>query len=142
MCLKDKKSFFCNMKNNSCRLLCLLILFGTIDFVHSQEGIIKVKQDLKLDSLILKKNELDRNRYLNNYFTLQLYYGNLDMAEKVLKISNEKYPHIKVELSFETPNYKVQAGRFKNKIKGLKTLDTLKKFFPSAFLLKRKGSLQ
>ena len=130
------------MKNNPCRLLCLLILFGTIDFMHSQEGIIKVKQDLKLDSLILKKNELDRNRYLNNYFTLQLYYGSLDMAEKILKISNEKYPHIKVELSFETPNYKVQAGRFKNKIKGLKTLDTLKKVFPSAFLLTRKGSLK
>ena len=130
------------MKNNPCRLLCLLILFGTIDFVHSQEGIVKVKQDLKLDSLILKKNELDRNGYLNNYFTLQLYYGSLDMAEKILKISNEKYPHIKVELSFETPNYKVQAGRFKNKIKGLKTLDTLKKVFPSAFLLTRKRNLK
>jgi hypothetical protein len=45
-----------------------------------------------------------------------------------------------VELSFETPNYKVQAGRFKEKLIGLKTLDTVKRTFPSAFLLNRKES--
>jgi hypothetical protein len=129
------------MKNNPCRLLCLLILFGTIDFVHSQEGTIMVKQNPKLDSLFLKKIELDRNRYSTNYFTLQLYYGNLEMANKIIEISNNNYPNISVELSFETPNYKVQAGKFKNKIKGLKTLDTIKKVFPSAFLLMKKESL-
>jgi hypothetical protein len=51
------------------------------------------------------------------------------------------YPNIPVELSFETPNYKVQAGRFKDKIVGLKTLDTVKKKFPSAFLLTRKKEI-
>ena len=48
------------------------------------------------------------------------------------------YHHLPVELSFETPNYKVQTGRFKDKILGLKTLDTVKRDFPSAFLLTRK----
>ena len=50
-------------------------------------------------------------------------------------ISKEKSPNISAELSFETPNYKIHAGRFKDKIKGLKTLDTLKRTFPAAFLL-------
>lgn len=62
----------------------------------------------------------------------------MDTAKETLERSREMYPHIPVELSFETPNYKVQAGRFKDKIAGLKTLDTLKKDFPSAFLLTRK----
>ena len=55
-----------------------------------------------------------------------------------MKKCKEKFPHIPVELSFETPNYKVQAGKFIEKLNGLKTLDTLKNFFPSAFLLSRK----
>ena len=74
-------------------------------------------------------------RYSKEYFTLQLYYGNLEKANETLEVAKEKFPNIPVELSFETPNYKVQAGRFKDKIKGLKTLDTLKRTFPSAFLL-------
>ena len=56
----------------------------------------------------------------------------------VLNTYRKKFPNITAELSFETPNYKVHAGRFKDKIKGLKTLDTLKRIFPSAFLLVKK----
>jgi hypothetical protein len=88
--------------------------------------------------LLKKKIELDREEFRTTYFTLQLYYGDLNLAEEILEQCKEKFPHIPVELSFETPNYKVQAGRFNEKLKGLKTLDTLKYFFPSAFLLSRK----
>jgi hypothetical protein len=70
---------------------------------------------------------------------LQLYYGNLEVAEQLMEKAIEIFPHIPMDLSFETPNYKVQAGKFKDKIIGLKTLDTLKKSFPSAFLLTRKN---
>ena len=45
---------------------------------------------------------------------------------------------IPVEINFETPNYKVQAGYYKDKLIGIKTLDTVKKVFPSAFLLLKK----
>ena len=62
----------------------------------------------------------------------------INEAVKDAMRSKEKFPHIPVKLSFETPNYKVQAGRFKEKLNGLKTLDTLKSFFPSAFLITRK----
>ena len=61
-----------------------------------------------------------------------------EKANEILDVSREKFPNIAAELSFETPNYKVHAGRFKDKIKGLKTLDTLKRTFPSAFLLVKK----
>jgi hypothetical protein len=67
-----------------------------------------------------------------------LYYGTLETATETLESAIEIYPHIPVELSFETPNYKVQAGRFKDKLIGLKTLDTVKRNFPSAFLLTRR----
>ena len=63
----------------------------------------------------------------------------IENAQNIIKTFDselkEKFPNISAELSFETPNYKIHAGRFKHKIKGLKTLDTLKRTFPAAFLL-------
>jgi len=126
------------MKNSSWEPLLLLLIFSISSLSFSQTAELNVKQDPRLDSLLNKKIALDRERYANEYYTLQLYYGNLETATETLENAKEAYPNIPVELSFETPNYKVQAGRFKDKILGLKTLDTVKRDFPSAFLLTRK----
>ena len=130
--------FFCVMKNIVYKYLYLLCFFGISNIMIAQEGAITIKQDLKIDSLLNKKIELDRKRFANEYFTLQLYYGNLSKAKKTLEVVREKFSDIPAEINYDNPNYKVQAGRFKNKINGLKTLDTLKQIFPSAFLLKKK----
>ena len=130
--------FFCAMKNIVYKYLYLLCFFGISNIMIAQEGAITIKQDLKIDSLLNKKIELDRKRFANEYFTLQLYYGNLSKAKKTLEVVREKFSDIPAEINYDNPNYKVQAGRFKNKINGLKTLDTLKQIFPSAFLLKKK----
>ena len=126
------------MKNSSWEPLLLVLIFSISSLSFSQTAELNVKQDPRLDSLLNKKVALDRERYANEYYTLQLYYGNLETATETLENAKEAYPNIPVELSFETPNYKVQAGRFKDKILGLKTLDTVKRDFPSAFLLTRK----
>ena len=126
------------MRKIVCKYLCLVCVFGISNIMIAQEGTITIKQDLKIDSLLSKKIELDRKRFTNEYFTLQLYYGNLSKAKEILKVVREKFSNIPAEINYDNPNYKVQAGRFKNKIKGLKTLDTLKRIFPSAFFLKKK----
>ena len=126
------------MEKIVCKYLCLVCFFGISNIMIAQKGTITIKQDLKIDSLLSKKIELDRKRFTNGYFTLQLYYGNLSKAKEILKVVREKFSNIPAEINYDNPNYKVQAGRFKNKIKGLKTLDTLKRIFPSAFFLKKK----
>ena len=130
--------FFCVMKKIVYKSLYLLYFFGISSFMIAQEGTITIKQNLKIDSLLNKKIELDRKRFENEYFTLQLYYGNLSQAKEILEVVSEKFSDIPAEINYDNPNYKVQAGRFKKKINGLKTLDTLKRIFPSAFLLKKK----
>jgi len=127
------------MKQFISKPLILLTFFISSNFIYSQEEKLNIKQDSRIDSLLKQKIEFDRERFSATFFTLQLYYGDLILAEEILEQCKEKFPHIPVELSFETPNYKVQAGRFKEKLNGLKTLDTLKYFFPSAFLLSRKN---
>ena len=119
------------------RLILLTFIFK-ISTGLSQESKFNLKQNTKIDSLLKKKICYDKERFENSYFTLQLYYGNLDFAKEILDKTKEIFPHIPVEINFETPNYKVQAGYFKDKLIGIKTLDTVKKVFPSAFLLLKK----
>ena len=119
------------------RLILLVFVFN-FSIGLSQESKLKLKQNPKIDSLLKKKIYYDKERFENSYFTLQLYYGNLDFATEILNKSKEIFPHIPVEINFETPNYKVQAGYYKDKLIGIKTLDTVKKVFPSAFLLLKK----
>ena len=126
------------MKKIVYKSLYLLCFFGISNVMIAQEGTITIKQNLKIDSLLNKKIELDRKRFANEYFTLQLYYGKLSQAKEILEVVRDKFSDIPAEINYDNPNYKVQAGRFKNKINGLKTLDTLKQIFPSAFLLKKK----
>ena len=135
---KNKNLFFCTMKKLTWNPLFLVLFTLNSVFSFGQSTNLIVKQDPRIDSLLAIKIELDRARFANSYFTLQLYYGDLKTAEVLLDSAKNTYPHLPVELSFETPNYKVQAGRFKDKIRGLKTLDTVKRNFPSAFLLTRR----
>ena len=119
------------------RLILLTFIFN-ISIGLSQESKLNLKQNPKIDSLLKKKIYYDKERFENSYYTLQLYYGNLDFATEILNKSKEIFPHIPVEINFETPNYKVQAGYYKDKLIGIKTLDTVKEVFPSAFLLLKK----
>ena len=125
------------MKNNLSKILFLLVFLGFNYSVFSQDPKINIKQNDKIDSLVKIKIELDKERYEKTYFTLQLYYGNLKSGNEILEKCKSEFPHLPVDLSFENPNYKVQAGYFKDKLVSLKTLDTLKKVFPAAFLLKK-----
>jgi hypothetical protein len=50
----------------------------------------------------------------------------------------ETFPDWEVNLSFETPNYKVQVGRYKDYYMGLDKLNEVKKVYPAAFLLEIK----
>ena len=115
-----------------------LLVFCVFSYsVFSQNPKIKIKQNDKIDSLLKLKIALDKERYEKTYFTLQLYYGNLKSANEISEKCMSEFPHLPVDLSFETPNYKVQAGFFKDKLVSMKTLDTLRKVFPTAFLLKK-----
>ena len=125
------------MINNLSESLFLLIFLIFTQSVFSQNLKINIKQNDKVDSLLNEKIKLDREIYEKTYFTLQLYYGNLTTADEISNKCKSEFPNLPVNLSFETPNYKVQAGFYKDKLIGLKTLDTVRKVFPDAFLLKK-----
>ena len=114
--------------------LCLLSIN-----MMAQETLVKVEQDVLIKKLITLKKEVDSEAYASQFFTIQLYYGKYEVAERIITAFKENYPEWDGDLSFETPNYKVQVGRFKQYYKALNKLNKIKKAYPGAFLLTLKN---
>ena len=85
------------------------------------------------------KKKIDRDTYESKFFTIQLYYGNFIEAEEIFEKFKENFPEWKAELSFETPNYKVQVGNYKDYYFCISKLKEIKSIYPSAFLLEIKN---
>ena len=118
-----------------------LIMLGSFGWGVAQTASLQIKQTEKIDSLFQLKIQWDRETFENSYYTIQLHYGSLEKAKEIEAQFQEIFPHIPTDLSFETPNYKVQSGQYNNVLYAEKTLDSIKPHFPSAFLLKRKKKL-
>ena len=67
--------------------------------------------------------------------TIQLYYGNHTAAKNIVREFEKNFPDTVTSLIFETPNYKVRVGRFKDINKANILLEEIKKTYPGAFLL-------
>ena len=107
--------------------------------LNAQLPSVKVKQDSTITKLMASKIEVDFEDYSSRFYTIQLFYGDNKRAQELFENFKQNFPDWEIKLSFETPNYKVQVGRFKDYYFGLKKLKEIKKVFPEAFLLKMKN---
>ena len=116
-------------------LFFLLLSGGIASQVFGQDTLVQINQDSKIEQLVAIKKELDSERYNVQYFAIQLYYGNYTAAQNIVRGFSEKFAEIETSLVFETPNYKVRVGRFKDINKANILLEEIKKIYPGAFLL-------
>ena len=95
-------------------LLFLLLICGSISPIFGQENKVQINQDPKIEELIKIKKSIDSEQFSDQYYAIQLYYGNYTAAIKIVEDFNLNFEGIETSLIFETPNYKVRVGRFKN----------------------------
>ena len=115
-------------------LILIFLLISCLCF--SQNHTSKINENSKFLKLMdLSKNA--NNEYFNsNYFSIQVYSGVFKEADSVLNFVNDKYLNDSIFFFFETPNYKVQVGKFKSKIEAQKKLRSVIKDLRAAFILK------
>lgn len=116
-------------------LFFLLLSGGIASQVFGQDTLVQINQDSKIEQLVAIKKALDSERYNAQYFAIQLYYGNYTAAKNIAQEFSEKFEEIETSLVFETPNYKVRVGRFKDINKANILLEEIKRIYPGAFLL-------
>lgn len=126
--------------NNSLSSIVFIVVFAFagVDELKAQKASVEIQQDSTITKLMTTKIEIDTENYASKFYTIQLFYGDNKRAKELYDNLKEIFPDWEVNLSFETPNYKVQVGRYKDYYSGLNKLNEVKRNYPAAFLLEIK----
>ncbi len=120
-------------KKNKLIFFCLLLISGVC---FSQNYTTKINENEKFIKLLDLSKDANNEYFNSNYFSIQVYSGIYKEANSVLNFVRNNYLNDSIFFFFETPNYKVQVGKFKSKIEAQKKLRSILKDFKAAFILK------
>ena len=113
----------------------ILVLFISVKST-AQTATLTVNQDSKITKLLELKKDLEKENKLSDGYTIQLYYGELDKANQILRKYRGSLTNWPASIEYETPNYKVWAGNFSTRIEAERALMEIQKDFSAAFILK------
>lgn len=103
--------------------------------VNGQENSIRYNDTLTKKFYNLKK-QYSKKVFESTFYTIQIYYGSLEEADSILEDFRENYQEIKSNLIFETPNYKVRIGEYKDINIASQKLEEIRRIYPSSFIIK------
>ena len=121
-------------------LSCLFLLLSGLVIGQNtpKTGAVEILEDSLITTAFQLKIEANKERYSDYNFTIQLFNGTYNEAQKVMESLENIAEDLEPELTFETPNYKVQVGPFKKLSEAKGRLQELKKHYRGAFLLEPK----
>lgn len=114
-------------------LLSLFILCNSSLNAQDQEVIYN---DTLTKNLFQIKKDYSKRIFESTYYTIQIYFGSLDKADSILNDFKENFKEIKSDLIFETPNYKVRIGEYKNIDIASQKLEGIRRIYPGSFIIK------
>lgn len=113
---------------------CFLFLMGS--FCFSQEGQINIDQNKKIPQLLDLKMEMSQNNAFGERYKIQIFYGNNGEANTVIKEFRKEHPGWKATIEYQTPNYKVWVGDFRNRLEADRAFLEIEDEYTSAFIFR------
>ena len=116
----------------------LIVFIGISLFsipLNGQENTINYNDTVTKKFFKLKK-DYSKRIFESTFYTIQIYYGGLEEADSILEDFRENYQEIKSDLIFETPNYKVRIGEYKDINVASQKLEEIRRIYPSSFIIK------
>ena len=112
--------------------LTLICLCGSIS---AQEGTVNIDQSKAIDKLLEFKKDIKSVET----FKIQVYSGSSSSAAGNVKAEfKQSYGRWPVEMVFNTPNYKIWVGNFRDRLEADRALLLIKKNYMNAFIFKPK----
>ena len=116
-------------------LISLIIFFLSHSSANAQDENV-VYNDTLTQKLFQIKKEYSKRVFESTYYTIQIYFGDLKSADSILIDFQENHEGIKSELIFETPNYKVRIGKYKDIDIASQKLEGIRRTYPGSFIIK------
>lgn len=118
--------------NISLTLLLLLFSYN----ITAQEGTVTINQDKEIEELLKIKKSIETS---SNRYKIQIYSGlSRSAAESARTELTENYSDWPTSIEFETPNFKIWVGDFRNRLEADRALIRIKRTFINAFIFQPK----
>jgi len=106
----------------------------------AQTGQVNIQQSNMIPDLLETKADMTKKGRLGERYNIQLFNGDNNAASEVLRQARAKYNNWPSDIIYETPNYKVLLGNFRNRLEADRVLLQIKQDYPAAFIPKpRRG---
>jgi len=116
-------------------LISIMLIFLSYSLVNAQDENV-VYNDTLTQKLFQIKKDYSKRIFESTYYTIQIYFGNLKNADSILIDFQKNYEGIKSELIFETPNYKVRIGDYRDINIASQKLEEIRRTYPGSFIIK------
>ena len=116
-------------------LISLILFFLSHSIANAQDENV-IYNDTLTKKLFQIKKDYSKRIFESTYYTIQIYFGDLKSADSILIDFQENYEGIKSELIFETPNYKVRIGEYKDIDIASQKLEGIRRTYPGSFIIK------
>ena len=117
------------------KFLISLIIFLSHSIANAQDENV-IYNDTLTQKLFQIKRDYSKRIFESTYYTIQIYFGDLKNADSIIIDFEENYEGIKSELIFETPNYKVRIGEYKDINIASQKLEGIRRTYPGSFIIK------
>ncbi|GHA24194.1 sporulation protein [Salinimicrobium marinum] len=111
-------------------------VFGIGFSGFGQEGHVQVSQDSLIPQLLDLKTEMGKESRIGDRYRIQIFSGDNKKASDAIKEFRSLNSDWPSTIVYETPNYKVWIGNFRNSLEADRALLEIKQSFPAAFRFK------
>ncbi len=113
----------------------LIFLIPSLLMGQESEGDLRVETPAGVDELVAQK--IAFNKEQNSYpgYKIQIYYGSEKECYEIKDEFVALFPDIPTSIIFSTPQWKLQVGEFRTRLEADKSIQSIKKEYPSAIVL-------
>ena len=122
------------MKNSKFFIVIGMFLFSFWD-ISAQDEDVHYNDSITKKFFQIKK-DFSKKTFESTYYTIQIFYGSLNEADSIYMDFKQNYEDVKSELIFETPNYKVRIGEYKDINVASQSLEKIRRIYPGSFVIK------
>ena len=122
------------MINIKFSIVIFMFLFSLWDISAQDENVFY--NDTLTKRFFQIKKDFSKKTFESTYYTIQIFYGNLNDADSIFNDFKENYKDVRSELIFETPNYKVRIGEYKDINVAAQSLEKIRRIYPGSFIIK------
>jgi len=103
-------------------------------------GKLQIRQDPRITDLLIRHAQINQKKQGLDGYRLEIFFSSESNARQhSVRVKNEfnlLFPTISSYMLFQTPNFKIRIGDFRNKSEALKTKAIIESKYPNAFIVK------